>query len=187
MPSYEEAGTTGLVIQGVKRGFRMKQYLKLFGAQFLFFGLLLILPGTVALRLTMHVPSVSNLNANRTQPSTLSSVKVLFHTTDDDKDKDTTVSVFINLPTGELVAKIENIRGEFKNQSDKNFDLAIVKTIAEQQIQGCTTTIRTAKSEGHDIWKFDFKVEIKFKDRPVIPIEVQGITLKENDIIDFPL
>jgi hypothetical protein len=135
----------------------------------------------------MRAPSVSNVNANRTQPSTLSSVRVVFHTTDDDKDKDTTVSVFVNLPTGELVAKIENIRGEFRNQSAKTFDLTIVKPISEQQLQGCTATIKTTKSEGHDIWKFDFKVDIKFRDKPIIPVEVPGITLRENDIIDFPL
>ena len=115
----------------------------------------------------------------------LSSVTISFHTNDDDKDPDTLVFVTINLSNRTKVAHIDQIEDAFSINSDsKAYPLKVDTNITEDQIPGGTILIKTTKMEGHDQWKFNFRIEMKFGEGPPIKREFSGVSLQENKQIE---
>jgi hypothetical protein len=94
----------------------------------------------------------------------LSSVRVQWHTTDDNKDHDTTVTVNLNCGGG-TIASVSGQWGEFGDNSDsgwKNFN--IIEARKKEQILGACQVQLIEAPVGHDEWHANMTVVVTFSD-----------------------
>jgi hypothetical protein len=116
-------------------------------------------------------------------------VSVSFFTHNDNKDFDTSVSVFvvnpINIFLSQLIAKKDGADGdlEYKDNppSTHEFDLDLVSTnISLAQLTFPTYTVRIAPT-GHDRWIFDVTVRLHTSDGSEFASTDMGIVLDQDN------
>ena len=144
--------------------------------------------GAVFLSLPANTPSMA-MQRKVAKPTEvrLSTAEVTFHTTDDDKEKDTAVSLYIKLNDGTVIAQFENIKDYFKNRATSKYLRKVVTQIPKTSIQGCTSILKTKRVEGHDTWKFYYEVKFTFSDGSSTQKKCPPVTIGENDTKVCPL
>jgi hypothetical protein len=115
----------------------------------------------------------------QTKPVELKSAKVWFKTTEDEKESDTKVSVYIQTPEWNVVAKRENISGDFRTNSINQYELQVDRRIKKNDISGCHTTVQVVVAT-EDTWIFEYKIELTFSDESKIT-NTFPVTLSESD------
>lgn len=144
--------------------------------------------GAVFLALPVNTSSMAiQQEVTLTPEAKLSSATVTFHTTDDDKEKDTAASLYIKLNDGTVVLKFENIKDYFRNGATSTYRLKVVKQVPKGSIQGCTGTVKTTRPKGHDAWKFYYEIEFVFSDGTRTRKRCSTATIGENDLKVCPL
>jgi hypothetical protein len=99
---------------------------------------------------------------------TLVGARVFFHTTNDDKDRDTNLLVNVDCSSG----TIATISGDFGNRwpdpSDNGpFDMSVLVPQRKNRIPGCAANL-TERPVGNDEFHFDWWVELRFSDGSVL-------------------
>ncbi|MCW8129195.1 MAG: hypothetical protein KIS92_02315 [Planctomycetota bacterium] len=120
----------------------------------------------------------------RAEDATLTEVKVVFHTTDDDKDHDTTLSMWIKIDTKTLAYSegfANNTR--FPDKTDSSpFPLGEVdKKISKQEVAKGVKARLKMTTNGDDNWWFKFTVTFKFSDDSTIVMEMTENTKFDDD------
>ncbi|MCI0387861.1 MAG: hypothetical protein MOB07_03690 [Acidobacteria bacterium] len=119
------------------------------------------------------------------EPVELKSVKVLFQTTDNEKERDTKVSAYLQTPDWAVVAEKKNISGDFRtNSANGPYELELLagNKIKKDDISGYNTTIEiTVAVETEDTWKFDYIIELTFTDESKICNKFSSVTLNEKE------
>ncbi len=111
--------------------------------------------GTVNGFVTLHVNPL---------PPTLVSGNVDFNTTDDDKDDDTRVTVYIK-SGGNTYAQWSGTEGHWDNNSHHGpYGLSMTSTIRKDQLIGAGQAVLIESPNGHDEWHFNWTVILNFSD-----------------------
>jgi hypothetical protein len=93
----------------------------------------------------------------------LEKARVRFYTTDDNKDYDTTVNVFLKCG-GSTFASVSGKFGEWDDNSDSGWiDLAVVEHPQSSSLSDCKAEVVEAPV-GHDEWHFNWTLELTFSD-----------------------
>jgi hypothetical protein len=112
---------------------------------------------------------------------TVATANIKFHTTDDDKDHDTHVTVEVKDGNGLVIARIDNDFGHFDNNSDSGpFDMPIVNASSRDDCERGSVRIHIDPN-GHDTWHFNFFLQIVFSDGQVYPGGAEGLSLDQNN------
>ncbi len=94
----------------------------------------------------------------------LTSANVSFHVTDNDKDADTRVDVYIKAG-GNTIAKWGGTDGHWDNNSDHGpFNLEVSEGIKKENLIGPGQAVLVESPRGHDEWHFNWSVRLKFSD-----------------------
>jgi len=128
--------------------------------------------------------AICSVGAVRAADATLTEVKVVFHTTDDDKDHDTTLSMWAKIDTKTL-AYSEGFANKtrFPDPSDSSpFPLGEVdKKITKQDVARGVKVRLKMTTDGDDNWWFKFTVTFKFSDDSTIVMEMSENTKFDDD------
>ena len=143
--------------------------------------------GAVFLLLPSNTPSLIQQQVSKPIEPKLISAKVIFQTADDDKERDTAVSLYIRLNDGTLVASLENNRDYFRNGLVSTQKLRVVKSVLKGSIQGCISTVKTTRLKGHDSWRFAYEIEFAFSQGPPVRKSCPAVTITENGVKVCPL
>jgi hypothetical protein len=109
----------------------------------------------------------------------LVSATVSFHTLDDNKDDNTDLQVQVFGPLGNTVISFDAPEPlELPEGSYHTFDLTDLKNIQRSELlaQGCRCHIQV-EPEGHDIWRFNFVLDMVFVDGSHLYSGGQGVQL----------
>lgn len=97
-------------------------------------------------------------------PPVLTGARVEFHTTDDNKDHDTTASVFVKCG-GNLIASVAGQWGEFGDNTSSGWkELSIIERPRKAAIIGVCTAQAREDPHGDDEWHFNWTLELRFSD-----------------------
>lgn len=137
--------------------------------------------GTGVFMFLLCSPSMSGAKIE-SQVSRLEKATVQFYTTDDDKDGDTAVWILVRRDNGEIVAKNQDkIVGYFPNQSwSAEYPIKVAAYANHGQSVNGTTTILISPN-GHDTWKFDYKITLYFDGNAPHEKQYPGVVLSEAD------
>ena len=114
--------------------------------------------------------------------SSLVNALVSFRTNDDDKNKETNVTVEVRDNQGELAARISDPFGLFDDQTTNGpFDLELIKREDKSLLQGGTVMLRIDPA-GDDSWNFNFLLELHFDDSTTLTASADGIQLNEHQL-----
>lgn len=122
-------------------------------------------------------------SCDRLDPSltdaTLVSAIASFHTNDDDKDHDTTLSISVE-KDGKLIASVSGVSGEFKDHTDNGpFGLTVHGTTKKSELSGAVTKL-TITTVGNDTWRFNYDLDLAFSDGTHIKKEWTGQVLDQD-------
>lgn len=109
----------------------------------------------------------------------LRTVKVTFKTTDDDKDADTKLSIYVYRSGNILTAKKENLEGYYGDNTPMTVDLEVLYPATFNEILGGNLKIRIAPN-GHDTWRFNCIIDLAFTDGTYRK-EFNGNSLNERE------
>lgn len=97
-------------------------------------------------------------------PAKLKAARVQFHTTDDDKDDDTNISLNIKL-AGNTLAKASGNYGKFDDHTDSRWiDLNILDEGLKEELIGAGVIELIETPNGSDEWHFNWTLELTFTD-----------------------
>lgn len=97
-------------------------------------------------------------------PPVLTAARVHFHTTDDNKDHDTHVTVNVSFGAS-TVASVGNTWGEFKDNTDSGWkDLTIHEKPRKDALIGGGRVQLIEAPKGHDEWHFNWTLVLTFSD-----------------------
>jgi len=114
------------------------------------------------------------------QAQTLQNASIKFHTTNDDKDNDTHVTVDIMNGNGTVVAHIDNDFGHFNDNSDNGpYDIPISGTLNLSDMPRGSVKIRIDPN-GHDTWNFNYFLNMTFSDGTPVNQSNSNISLKNQ-------
>jgi len=113
--------------------------------------------------------------------STLTQASIVFHTNDEDKDDDSHVTVTVRDDNGFIVARIDDDFGHFNDQSNNGpYSLAVTNPADKSSMGGGTVTVRI-DPHGHDTWRFNFSLRLRFADGTTIVSANDGLELTQNN------
>jgi hypothetical protein len=93
----------------------------------------------------------------------LARASVTFHTTDDDKERDTAVGVSVVL-RDETIAYIYDEFGHFRDHSDSGpYTLLLVRRLPRHAIRQANVVVKI-DPVGSDTWRFNFVLDFLFED-----------------------
>lgn len=102
-------------------------------------------------------------------PPVLTSARVFFHTTNDNKDHDTNVVVNVNCDSGTVASVSSNFGGEFRDNTDNGpFGMTVVAPQPINRVNGVCRAELTEQPNGHDEWHFNWWVELTFSNGQTI-------------------
>ncbi len=110
-----------------------------------------------------HCADVASAEQRPGASSRLNSVKVTFQTTDEDKDADTKLFIYVYRSGNILTARRENIEGYYVDNSSNSVYLEMVNSATFNEILGGNLKVRIAPN-GHDTWRFNCIVDFFFTD-----------------------
>jgi hypothetical protein len=97
-------------------------------------------------------------------PPTLTGAAVTFHTTDNDKDGDTNVSVYV-ICGGATAAAVSGTWGHWNDNSDDGtYQLNLVEHPRRDQVSGVCIARLVEAPNGHDEWHFNWSLTLAFSD-----------------------
>jgi len=97
-------------------------------------------------------------------PPVLVGARVHFHTTDDNKDHDTNVTVAINYG-GHTIAAVSGTWGEFPDNSDSGWkEMIVIERPRKDAVIGASSVRLVEAPVGHDEWHFNWSLELTFSD-----------------------
>jgi hypothetical protein len=100
-------------------------------------------------------------------PPVLTAASVSFHTTDNDKDGDTNVSVYV-LCGGTTVASVSGTWGHWNDNSDNGtYQLNVVEHPRKDHTIGACSARLVEAPKGHDEWHFNWSITLTFSDGSV--------------------
>jgi len=110
----------------------------------------------------------------------LKNCTVKFHTTDNDKDGDTHVTVTVRDSNQVVAARVDNDFGHFDDNSDNGpFGLLIKNQSGKEVLQTGNVTIRIDPN-GHDEWHFNFFLDLVFNDGSRLSGGADGLSLSHD-------
>lgn len=100
----------------------------------------------------------------RPPPPTFSGAQVWFHTTNNDKDRDTRVTVAIKC-AGNTIASWSGVEGRWPDNSDRGpYALQVVEQPRKSAVLGVCQVVLVESPNGHDEWHFHWALELSFSD-----------------------
>lgn len=139
----------------------------------------LALAGTVGLTAGLTLGGAPAAVAN--PGAVLTQVALWFHTNDEDKDDDTHVTVQVFDRNTHIVASIDNDFGHFDDHSDHGpYFLTVANQSLWDDLRSGGTAQITISPNGHDTWRFNFRVDLLFSDNSHLGASVNGIELTQD-------
>ncbi|HKR22021.1 MAG TPA: hypothetical protein VJS17_05460 [Pyrinomonadaceae bacterium] len=130
--------------------------------------------------LTGEVETVSRRVTVNPPPPVLTGARVEFYTTDDNKDHNTTASVFIKCG-GSLVASVSGQWGEFNDDSPSGWkQLNIIERPRKAAVIGVCTAQAREDPVGDDEWHFNWTLELTFSDGTTKSYRWDGENIAED-------
>jgi hypothetical protein len=112
---------------------------------------------------------------------TLIGAWVSFHTNDDDKDSDTHVTVEVYQNDGAPAARTDNDFGHFDDHSNNGpYNLEVVNNAVTKNVLRSGKVLIRIDPNGHDTWRFNFTVRLRFSDRTSWNVSQNNIELTQN-------
>ena len=97
-------------------------------------------------------------------PAVLTGGNVFFRTTDDDKDHDTNVAVYVK-SGGNSVAQWSGSEGHWDDNSDHGpYNLTVISPILKSELIGAGQAVLIESPNGSDEWHFNWRVILTFSD-----------------------
>lgn len=110
----------------------------------------------------------------------LRNARISFHTTDEDKDDDTHVTVTLVDDDGITAARISNDFGHFDDHSDSGpYALTILNPSRKDSLQSGKIILRIDPN-GHDTWRFNFFIDMQFGDGTRLSGGANGLELTQD-------
>jgi hypothetical protein len=145
-----------------------------------------VAPGTT----TEYVLTVTSLDGQSTSvskrivvippPPTLAGASVEFYTTNDNKDHDTTASVFVRCG-GTLVATVSGTWGEFRDNTPSGWkELTMVERPKKAAVLGVCMAQAHEDPKGDDEWHFNWALRLRFSDGSTASYRWNGENLAED-------
>ncbi len=120
----------------------------------------------------------------------LISATVGFRTNDEDKDNDTNVTVVVRNWDRTEVARISDCFGHFDDNHDNGpFALFVLNQTTVEKLKSNRGEVAIhIDPNGHDTWRFNVHVELRFSDGTAATGDVNGAELSQNyrDLV-FPI
>jgi len=114
--------------------------------------------------------------------ATLKNALITFRTNDDDKNKETNVTVEVRDNEGDLAARISDPFGLFDDQTTNGpFNLEVLKKSDKSLLDGGTVMLRIDPA-GDDSWHFNFLLELYFDDGTRLAASADGLQLNEHQL-----
>ena len=114
------------------------------------------------------------------QEPILTSSQVKFNTTNDNKNANTKLDVYVKTSDGHQFAKAEGIGGRWNNNSSHTITLKVEGSPTKAEVENGSVTL-TIHPNGDDKWEFNYRVTFKFSDGSVIRKEIKGCVLTQDD------
>ncbi|MFD8307031.1 hypothetical protein ACFV29_32515 [Streptomyces sp. NPDC059690] len=112
--------------------------------------------------------------------ATLTSAKITFLTSGEDKDGDTTVSIKVVTAAGKTAASAFDTFGRFGDGSVVPVNLLVRKNITWDALQGGTVRLHI-QPNGDDTWKFGYRLDLTFDDGDVSQTIVNRVSMSEDN------
>lgn len=110
----------------------------------------------------------------------VANANIKFHTTNDDKDDDTHVTVEVKDGNGIVIARIDNDFGHFSDNSDSGpYDIPVANPSSKEECQGGTVKIHIDPN-GHDTWHFNFFLTIILSNGKQLSGGADGLSLDQD-------
>lgn len=120
-------------------------------------------------------------------PAVLTGGSVSFHVTDDDKDDDTRVSVYIKAG-GNTVAQWSGTEGHWNDHSDHGpYGFQVVNQIRKDQLIGPGQAVLIESPNGDDEWHFTWTVTLNFSDGTSKRYDWSGNVDSDRNTLTNPL
>lgn len=112
----------------------------------------------------------------------LTAATVAFHTNDEDKDNDTKVTVVVRNWDRTEVARVSDYFGHFDDNHDNGpFSLFILNQTTVEKLKANRGEVAMhIDPNGHDTWRFNIHVELRFSDGSSATGEVNDAELSQN-------
>jgi hypothetical protein len=111
----------------------------------------------------------------------LRNCSIRFHTTDNDKDGDTHVTVNVFDSNNVLAAHVDSDFGHFDDNSDNGpFQLIVQNPSTNTALQSGRLDLRIDPN-GHDTWHFNFLLDLVFDDNSHLSGGADGISLDQDN------
>lgn len=112
----------------------------------------------------------------------LKNASITFRTNDDDKNKETNVTVEVRDNLGELAARISDPFGLFDDQTTNGpFNLEVLKKDEKAVLDGGNVMLRIDPA-GDDSWNFNYLLELYFDDGSRLTSSADGLQLNEHQL-----
>ncbi|MER6763347.1 MULTISPECIES: hypothetical protein [Amycolatopsis] len=133
-----------------------------------------------AVGMLLAAPAASATTAQVRAGDHLTGAFVKFHTTDNDKDGDSHVTVFVKERDGTIAARVDNDFGRFPDNSDNGpFGLEIVDPASRDDFAGGQVIVRM-DPKGHDTWEFTMYVELQFDNGRKKNVQSENLRLTQD-------
>ncbi len=112
---------------------------------------------------------------------TLANAAVTFYTPDDDdKDKDSNVTIVVRQQDGTIAARVSDNFGYFGNNSNNGpYDLVIENNSPKSALRSGSAEI-TMNPKGADEWVFNMDLELQFSDGSKLSVDAQNVDLDSD-------
>jgi hypothetical protein len=105
---------------------------------------------------------------------------VRFHTTDNDKDHDSHVTVYVKEKDGTIAARADSDYGQFPDNSDNGpFALQVLDPATRDDFAGGQAVVRI-DPKGNDTWQFTMYVELDFANGRIKNFQSENLSLSED-------
>lgn len=112
--------------------------------------------------------------------ATLTTAKITFLTSGEDKDNNTTLSIKVVTAAGKTAASAFDTFGKFGDGSVVPVNLLVRRNITWDALQGGSLRLHI-EPNGDDTWKFGYRLDLTFDDGDVSQTIVNRISMSEDN------
>ena len=110
----------------------------------------------------------------------LANANIKFHTTNDDKDDDTHVTIEVKDFNGVVSSRADNDFGHFDDNSDSGpFSIQVLNASSKSDCQRGSVRIHIDPN-GHDTWHFNFFLTLVFSDGSILSGGADGLSIDQD-------